>query len=185
MTTAGPRASEAQIGAVRQQRDADYLAARLRLIDRAPLYDRLSALDREVALRTQRYKAIAAHAADFTEIAAAPSGLNIIGDVIASDDPTYPNIPLILAIAAGSSFALATALALVGDLVRRQVRGPEDLMFYAQTPILAVIPRDPPPRGRWRRRLARLIPAVRLPRLRLPKVRLPFPARRRAGLARV
>jgi uncharacterized protein involved in exopolysaccharide biosynthesis len=175
VTTAGPRASDAQIGAVRQQRDADYLAARLRLIDRAPLYNRLSSLDREVALRTQRYNAIAAHAASFAEIAAAPSGLNVIGDVIASDDPAYPNIPLILAIAAGSSFALASALALVGDLVRRQVRGPEDLLFYADTPVLAVIPRDPPPRGRWRRRLARLIPAVRLP----------FPRRRRARLARV
>lgn len=158
VTTAGPRASDGQIGAVRQQRDADYLAARLRLIDRAPLYDRLAALDREVVLRTGRYNALAAHVADFTTIAAAPTGMHIIGDIIASDDPSYPNIPLMLGVAAGSSFALATALALVSELIRRQVRGPEDLRFYTATSVLAVIPRDRAPRGRWRARLARLLP---------------------------
>ncbi len=147
---AGPQASDAQIGVVRQQRDAEYLAARLHLLDRAPVYDRLAALDREVKLRTSRYDAVAAHVADFNTVAAAPTGLQIIGDVIASDDPTYPNIPLMLAIAAGSSFALATALAVVAELVGRQVRGAEDLRFFAHAPVLAVIPAGPARRGRWR-----------------------------------
>ena len=153
--SAGGGATTAQIDAVRQQRDADYLAARLRLIERAPLYDRLAALDRDIALKTQRYAAAAARGANFATVAAAPSGLQVIGDVIASDDPSYPNITLMMAVAAGASFALATALALVGELVRRQVRGAEDLHFFAAVPVLAVIARDPPPHGRFARRLSR------------------------------
>jgi len=65
---------------------------------------------------------------------------------------------LMLGVAAGSSFALATALALVSELIRRQVRGPEDLRFYTATSVLAVIARDPAPPGGWRARLARLWP---------------------------
>ncbi len=178
VSRAGPSATDAQIGVVRAQRDADYLAARLRLIDRAPLYDRLATLDREVKFRTVRYTAAAARVADFDQIAAAPTGLAVIGDVIASDDPSYPNVPLMVAIAAGSSFALASALAVVRELVQRQVRGAEDLRFFAKVPVLAVIAADVPRRSRWRALLAR-VPWPRSWRSRRdsnPRYRLPSTA---------
>ena len=149
VTQNGPDATHEQIGLVREQRDRDYLAARLHLLDRAPLYDRLAMMDRDIVLKTNRYNAAAARVANFDAIAAAPTGLKVIGDVIASEDPVYPNIPLLTGIAAAASLALAVALAVLADLGRRQVRGVEDLHFVTGVPVLAVIAGGPPRRG-WR-----------------------------------
>lgn len=146
VTQGGPDATAGQIGLVRAQRDSDYLAARLRLLDRAPLYNRLATMDRDIVLKTTRYNAAAARVASFDSVAAAPSGINVIGDVIASDDPTFPNIPLMTGIAAGATLALAIAFAVLAELGRRQVRGAEDLRFFVGAPVLAVIADTPPTR---------------------------------------
>jgi uncharacterized protein involved in exopolysaccharide biosynthesis len=146
--TPGGDATEDQIGLVRAQRDNEYLASRLHLLDRSPLYDKLAMMDRDIALKTSRYNAASARVANFDAVAAAPSGMVVIGDVIASDDPSYPDIPLLTAVAAGASLALAVAFALLADLVKHQVRGVEDLRV-AGAPVLAVIV-DDPPRPRWR-----------------------------------
>ncbi len=145
----GPSATVGQIGLVRAQRDADYLKARLNLIDRAPLYDELARFDRDVAMKVKLYNAAVARVADFDQVAAAPSGLRVIGDVIASDDPTYPNVPGLTALAAGASLALGVAIAVLAELGRRQVRGVEDLAFATGAPVLAIIARGAPA-GRWR-----------------------------------
>ncbi len=160
---AGASAPTALIGLVRQQRDAEYLKTRLNLLARAPLYDRLASIDRDIALKTQHYQQIAAHVVAFEGVAAAPSGLRVIGDVIASNDPTYPNIPLAVALAAGTSFLFGTALVLIGELRHRQVRVPEDLLASTDAPLLAVIA----PAPRRRRRFA-------WPRLRLRRRRTAF-----------
>ena len=155
VTLNGPDATPAQVGLVRAQRDADYLKARLNLLARSPVYDRLAAMDRDIVLKTNRYNAAAARVASFDAVAAAPSGLKVIGDVIASDDAVFPNVPLMTGIAAGATFALAVAFAIVGDLARRQVRGVEDLRFFTGAPVLAVIAGDRP-RRRWRGLAGRL-----------------------------
>ena len=129
VTTAGPAASDEQVGLVRAQRDADYLRTRLTLLDRAPLYDRLAAMDRDITFKTNRYTAAAAHIAAYDAVAAAPSGVHVVGDVIASDEPSAPHIPAIVGLAAGSSLALGMALAVIAELGRRQVRtrgGPDE-----------------------------------------------------------
>ncbi len=159
---AGGDAPSALIGLVRQQRDAEYLKTRLNLISRAPLYDRLAELDRDVQLKTMHYNLIASRVANFEMAAAAPSGLRVIGDVIATDDPSYPNIPLMMGIAAASSLAFAVMLTLIGELRRRQVRTPEDLLTSTDAPILAVI--APSPRQRRRRRFALPLPRFGRPR---------------------
>ena len=154
---AGTNTTPDQIGLVRHQRDADYLAARLNLLERAPLYDRLAAIDRDIALKSERYNAAAARIAGFEAIAAAPSGMKIIGDVIGDPEPSFPNVPATLIIAAGASGALAAAIAIVGVLVRRQVGGVEDLQFFAGVPVLAVISNERKRRARgapWFRWLA-------------------------------
>ncbi len=143
----GPNATDEQIGLVRAQRDATYLQTRLHLIERSPLYDRLAMMDRDIFLKANRYNAAAARVAAFDAVAAAPSGLKVIGDVIASDDPTFPNIPLTIGVAAGASLALAVTLAVLGALIRGQVRDVEDLRFSVGAPVLAVIVADRPRRG--------------------------------------
>jgi len=150
----GANAPDALTGLVRRQRDAEYLKSRLNLLARTPLYDHLASLDRDIALKTRHYQGIASHVAMFDTVAAAPSGLRVVGDVIASDDPTYPNIPLSVGIAAVASFVFAVALMLLGELRSRQVRGTEDLLASTDAPVLAVI--APAPRRRRRLRLPRL-----------------------------
>ena len=154
----GPNATDDQIGLVRAQRDAQYLQTRLHLLERSPLYDRLASMDRDIFLKANRYNAAAERVTAFDAIAAAPSGLKVIGDVIASPDPTFPNIPLITGVAAGASFALAVTLAVLSALIRGQVRDVEDLRFSVGAPVLAVIASDPPRHGwrAWARRLTTL-----------------------------
>ena len=59
---AGENATEAQIAANRAQRANQYLAARLRVLDRAQLFDWLAAIDRELTLQTRLYEQAAAGA---------------------------------------------------------------------------------------------------------------------------
>lgn len=146
---AGETATATQIEANRQLRNNIYLAARLRILDRAPLFDQLAQLDREVRLRTTLYTAAERRAKDFDGVAAAPSSTRVLGDVIVDDDPVFPNIPLSVGLAGALSLGLGIALALFGEMLRRQVRGTEDLRFFGQVPVLAVIPADPRQRRRW------------------------------------
>lgn len=151
---AGSGATEAQLEAHRAFRNNEYIAARMRVLSRAPLYDTLAQLDREIALRTALYQSAIARVTNFDTIAAAPSGMNVIGDVIAEDDPIYPNIPLAVGLAAATSLGLGIAMALLGEMHRRMVRGADDLRFYAQAPVLAVIAGVVPRRRRLRWRTA-------------------------------
>ncbi len=150
------------IGLVRAQRDADYLKARLAVIQSAPLYDRLAQLNRDVKLKTARYQAAIERVANFDSVAATPSGIRVVGDVIASPDPSFPVIPLIIGIAAGTSFALAVTFALIAELTRQQVRGVADLAATVAAPVLAVIADAPAARrwSRWRRLFTRATPVL-------------------------
>ena len=150
------------IGLVRAQRDAEYLKARLSVIERAPLYDRLATLNRDVKLKTARYQAATERVANFDSVAGTPSGVRVVGDVIASPDPSYPIIPLIVGVAAGTSFALAITLALIAELTRQQVRGVDDLTATVPAPVLAVIADAPADRrwSRWRRLFTRAAPVL-------------------------
>lgn len=148
---AGAGATVAQIAANRALRGSQYIAARLRVLDRASTYDKLAQLDREITLKTALYRAAAARVSIFDTIAAAPSGMNVIGDVIAQDDPVFPNVPLAVGLAAAASLGLGIAVTLLGEMLRRMVRGAEDLRFYSQVPVLAVIAGGSRPRRsrRW------------------------------------
>ncbi len=151
---AGTSATDAQIVANRAQRNRDYLEARLRLLDRAPLYDQLASLDREITLRTRLYVSAEQRVKDFDAVAAAPSGLIVLGDTIASDDMVFPNTPATVGLAAALSLALGIAIVLLGEMMRRMVRGAEDLEFYSGVPVMAVIAVAPP--RKWFGRLGRL-----------------------------
>ena len=147
---AGENATEAQIAANRAARANQYLAARLRVLDRAPLFDRLAAIDRELTLQTRLYEQAAARVQDFDNVAAAPTGLKVIGDVIADEDPVFPNIPLAVGLGAGLSLGLGIGLAMLGEMIRRMVRSSADLEFYSGVPVLAVIAASAPKRRRGR-----------------------------------
>jgi len=135
----------------RIQLDAQYLQARLQLLDQAPLYDKLAQIDRDISLRQRLYDAAQQRAASFDLAASAQSGLRVIGDVIGDDEPSFPNVPLMAALAAVFGAMLGVSIALLGELMARRVRGSEDLAFSSRVPVLAVIGKDPPVRRvrRW------------------------------------
>lgn len=141
---AGENATDAQITTNRALRDREYVEARLRVLDRAPLYDKLARMNRELALRTKLYTNAEQRVREFDSIAAAPSGLIVIGDVIADDDMVFPNIPLAVGLASGLGLALGIGMALLGEMMRRMVRGAEDLHFYSGVPVMAVIASSAP-----------------------------------------
>jgi len=161
---AGSHATDAQTIANRAQRNREYLEARLRVLDRAPVYDRLAALDREIALRTRLYINAEQRVQNFEAIAAAPSGMLILGDVIADDDMVFPNTPVAVALAAGLTLTLGIAITLLGEMMRRMVRGAEDLEFYSGVPVMAVIA-EAVPRKSWFGRLGGLARLGRLARV--------------------
>ncbi|MGI4876356.1 MAG: hypothetical protein ACRYG4_02585, partial [Janthinobacterium lividum] len=131
--------------------DADYLRARLQVLGQAPLYDRLAAMEREIAMRQTLYAAAVSRVHSFDMIAAAPSGIRVIGDVIGDDTPSFPNRPLIGTLAAVFGLGLGLSIALLGELITRRIRGAEDLEFSSRVPVLAVIAPGParPTARRW------------------------------------
>ncbi|MGI4878108.1 MAG: Wzz/FepE/Etk N-terminal domain-containing protein [Janthinobacterium lividum] len=155
---ASGHATDALTAATRVLRDKQYLEARMRILNRAPVYDQLAAIDRDLALRVKLYTNAAQRVLDFDVVAAAPSGLQVIGDVIANDDMIFPNTPLTVGLAAGISLVLGLAIALFSEMMRRMVRGAADLEFYSGAPVMAVIAETPPPKRRFGR--LRLRPAV-------------------------
>lgn len=142
---------EVVTAATRARLNADYLRARLEVLDQAPTYDRLAQLEREVALRRSFYQAAAARVENLDMIAAAPAGVEVLGDVIGSDSPSFPNIPLITGLAAVFGLGLGVSLALFGEMSARRVRGAEDLEFSSRVPVLAVIGARRPSTGPWLR----------------------------------
>lgn len=153
-------ATDAVVQNNRRLLDQEYLQARMEVLDRAPLYDRLMQIDREMKLKRDLYKAAAGRVQNFDMIAAAPTGVEVLGDVIASDEPSFPNIPVIVGLAAAFGLGLGVTLALFGEMMARRIRVPEDLGFFARVPVLAVIAAGPPEPRRPRAPLAGLAQAA-------------------------
>lgn len=147
---AGSNATAAAVAENARLVTEDYLRTRLALLDRAPLYDKLAQYDREIKLRTSLYLTAASRTKTLDMIAAIPPGVRVVGDVIADDTPSFPNVELVTSLAAALGLGLGVASALFGEMIARRIRGAEDLSFYSRVPVLAVI-RGSRPRFAWRR----------------------------------
>ncbi len=152
-------AGAAQLGASRgglAQLESEYEAQRAKVFAMKEKLDKLGQLTGEVSLRRQQYEQAAKRTGELQlESNVADSGLVVLGDAIVSPDPTFPNWPLILALALGIGLAAGVLTALLVELLNRRVRGAEDLAFAARVPVLAVIADHQQPE--WRRLLKRLL----------------------------
>ena len=120
--------------------EAEYSAQRDKVLAMKDTLNRLSQLQREVDLRRQQYENAASKAAELRlQSNVSESGLVVLGDVITSSSPSFPNWPQIIGLSIGFGLALGIALALFVELLARRVRGPEDLAFSSKAPVLAVI----------------------------------------------
>ena len=142
--TAAARAAGAATSNVSRQSlaslEAEYNAQRQKVLAMKDTLNELSQLQREVDLRRDQYERAASKAADLRlQSNVSESSLVVLGDVIGSTSPSFPNWPQIISLSAGFGIALGVALALLVELLARRVRGPEDLAFAAKVPVLAVI----------------------------------------------
>ena len=92
------------------------------------------------------------------------SGLVIMGDVIAGDDPVAPNIPVIATLAGLFGLGLGFVAVMIDGLWQREVLSSADLVFAAGVPVLGVVPSVPGDRRspwRWLPNLRRWLAARR------------------------
>ena len=129
------------------QLESEYAAQKAKVLGSKDKLDQLGALQREVDLRRSQYEKSAARTADLKlEADVDETGLVPLGSAIASGSPSFPNIPLIGALAAFGGLVLGLVAALAVELLGRRVRGSEDLAAAARVPVLAIIadaPRSP------------------------------------------
>lgn len=149
----------AQTGASRQtvaQLEADYNAQRAKVLGMKNKLDQLAQYQREVDLRRAQYEKASARTADLRlESNVSESGLVVLGDVIGSTKPSFPNWPQITGLATAFGLGLGIALAVFVELLARRIRGTEDLAFSARAPVLAVIADAAP--SPWRDRVRKLL----------------------------
>ena len=142
--TAKARAVGGGVGSYTQasyaQLEADYEAQKQRVMAMQTQLSKLAELQREVAMLQARYDKAAARAADLRlEADVSESGLVVLGDVVGSNTPTFPNMPLIGMLSLIFGLLLGIVVALLSELMARRVRGVEDLAFASKVPVLAVI----------------------------------------------
>lgn len=106
--------------------------------------EKLTQLQTEVNLhRSQMEKALARAAELRQEATVADSGIAVLSEAVTPRKPAFPNKPLILGGAIGLGAGVGLLLSLILELVRRRVRGVEDLENAVDVPLLAVISTAP------------------------------------------
>ena len=135
--------------------EADYQAARAKLLANGPGALNLAQEQRIAELRRAEYGRLTTTAARQHLLAErTESGLVIMGDAITDRKPVSPDIPVIAGIAAVLGFGIGICAAILNGLIGREVLGAEDLEFAAGVPVLGVLPRGPRLPGALRRWLA-------------------------------
>ena len=138
MASARAQVSAAAAGAGALERALQ--AQKSKVIAQRDKLEHLTQLQSEVVLRRDLYTKTMARAAQFRqEAAAADVGIAPLGNAVTPQTPSFPNKSLIV----GGSLALGAGLGLmVGlllELLSRRVRGPEDLEWAVDVPMLAVV----------------------------------------------
>ena len=142
--------------------EAKYRDKQREILQRKPLYDQFETLQRQVNLRRMLDRAGIESTLALKEMASvSESGLVVMGDVQTDQKPSYPDIPLIAALAGLLAFGLGIACALFTELRERKVRGAEDLAFWSQVPVIGTIGSAPlvARQNRWSS-----LPGLRWPR---------------------
>ncbi len=137
------------------QLENEYAAQKAKVLGSKDKLDQLGALQREVDLRRVQYEKAAARTADLKlEADVDETGLVPLGAAVGSGSTSFPNIPLIGALAAFGGLVLGLMVAMGVELLGRRVRGSEDLAAAARVPVLAIIADAPrSPFRDWVRRL--------------------------------
>ncbi len=138
---ASASAAAAGMGAL----DRAVATQKARVLAQSDKIQRLNQLQAEVDLRRDQYNKTASRVAELRqEGAIADVGLQPLGSAVVPQSPSFPNIPLIIVGSLGLGMATGILISLLMEMLRRRVRGVEDLQTFFDIPLLAVI--APPPR---------------------------------------
>ena len=120
--------------------EASYNAQKAKVLGMKDTLDKLGAFQREVDLRRSQYERAAARTADLKlQSDVSETGLVNLGAPVGSNVPSFPNMPLISALAIIGGLGFGIVCAVIIELLGRRVRGTEDLVAAAHVPVLAVI----------------------------------------------
>jgi uncharacterized protein involved in exopolysaccharide biosynthesis len=109
--------------------------------------ERLRQLQAEVNLRRVQFEKAAARTAELRQEAEiGETNLVPLGSAVTPQNPSFPNMPLIMFGALGFGLGFGILASLLIELFGRRVRGAEDVTSVIDAPLLAVIagPRKPP-----------------------------------------
>jgi uncharacterized protein involved in exopolysaccharide biosynthesis len=134
---AAARAMSAGAGAL----DAAVRQQTSRVIANRSKIQALTDLQAEVNLHRMQMEKMLARAAELRQQAAvADSGIAVLSEAITPRSPSFPNKPLIFGGAIGLGAAAGLLLSLIFELLRRRIRGAEDIEGALDAPLLAIIP---------------------------------------------
>ncbi|WP_448586851.1 GumC family protein [Thermaurantiacus sp.] len=136
--------------------EAELAAQQKIVLQRKPVLDQLSLLDREVELKRAQYsRELASAEAKKLESEVKETSFVILGDPRAERTPSYPKLGQVAALATVFGLGLGVLGALFLEFAARRVRGPEDLVFATGAPLLASV--GTPPASPLRVRMQRLL----------------------------
>ena len=132
--------------------EAKYRDKQKYILDHKAAFDQFQTLQRQVDLRRRLQRAAAESTLALKQMASvSESGLVVFGDVLIDTKPSFPDIPRIGALAAAFGLILGVTCALFGEMTERRVRGPEDLEFSSQVPLIGSVGGSVPMPRRRRR----------------------------------
>lgn len=140
----------------------EYEAQRVKVLGMKDKFDQLAQLQRDVDLRRSQYEKAAARTADLKLASnVSESGLVVLGDAIGASVPSFPNWPQVWGLSIAFGLGLGLVLAVFTELLKRRIRGTDDLGFASKSPVLAVVADVAP--SPWRDRITRLVSRRRRP----------------------
>jgi succinoglycan biosynthesis transport protein ExoP len=100
-----------------------------------------SSLDRELeALRTQIDTMVQRREKAMVEGASNMGNVSVLSEAAVPQQPSWPRMPLLLAVAGGLGISFGLALAFLREMMDRRVRCTDDLTGYCNAPLLGVVP---------------------------------------------
>ncbi|MGD9812244.1 MAG: GumC family protein [Sphingobium sp.] len=113
-----------------------------KVLERRGLVGEAQRLATNVTVLRDQYQKTASRGADLKQQALSPeTGVTLLGNAVAPEDPVSPNVPLIIMSGLGIGVALGLGAALGIEILQRRVRGIEDLAFEG-IPVIGMMERD-------------------------------------------
>jgi uncharacterized protein involved in exopolysaccharide biosynthesis len=144
-------------GTSRADIEAAYQTQKARVLAQADKIDRLNQMQADIAVKRDQYQKLQSKSEEMKGMAlAGDTPMEPLGNTNLSDEPVWPNKPLVMAGATALGLVLGVLLALLIELLARRVRSEDDLEFATGVPVLATVGRPREENGVFARLLRKI-----------------------------